>query len=384
MVIKFNKATQLYALNYLSPQRININQGGTNSSKTYTVMQALCTHAICEPNQTITVVAQDVPNLKKGPWRDTKMILNNEPWLQMFMNKWNLTDRIIPFKNGSYIEFSSYKDAQDAKQGKRDYLFVTECQGITYDVFIELLQRTGKKAYLDFNPSAEFWVHEHLLNKDNQYFKDTRFIKSTILHNPFAPETIRRQVMAYEHTDPYRWKVYGLGELAVKEGVIFPEWEEVDDVPAEWDWVVSGIDFGFFNSPTTLIDVYKNGNNLYFDERIYQKDLLLRDLVKFIKDNYKTDHLFYADSAEPKQIAAMRREALYVASAVKGPDSISAGIDKLKTYKCHYTRRSANIRKERLNYSYAMVNDRLTNKPIDDWNHAIDAIRYGAYSHSFR
>ena len=315
-------------------------------------MQVLATHAIAEKNQTISVVGQDIPNLKKGPWRDYQIIQNNEPWLKLFMNRPNLTDRILHYKTGSYIEFNSYKDAQDAKQGKRDYLFITECQGVSYDVFMELAQRTSKKIYLDFNPSAEFWVHEHLLDSKNQFYKDTRFIKSTILHNPYAPETILRQVMGYKDTDEYRWKVYGLGELAAKEGLIFPEWEEIDELPAGYDWKVSGIDFGFFNTPTALIDVYKSGNNLYFDERIYQTDLLLRELVRFIKENYKSGHLFYADSAEPKQIAAMRREGLNVASAVKGPDSIRAGIDKLKSYKCYYTRRSNNIRKERLNYEY--------------------------------
>lgn len=383
MEFEFNKTTKVYDANYCSPKRINVNQGGTSSSKTYSLMQVLDTHALEEKNQIITVVGQDIPNLKKGPWRDQKNILGNEPWLNKFITSWNITERLINFIGGSTIEFNSYKDFQDAKQGKRDYLFVTEAQGISYDVFLELAQRTSKKIYLDFNPSAEFWVHDNLLDPKKQFYGDTRFIKSSFKNNPFISPQILQQILGYEKNDPYRWKVYGLGELGAREGLIFPDWEEVDDVPADWDWMVSGIDFGYFNTPTALIDIYKNGNNLYFDERIYQDDFLLKELVKFIADNYPPDAIFWADSAEPKMIAAMRRESLSIGAARKGPDSINAGIDCLKGYKCHYTRRSINIRKERLNYEYQKVGDKYTNKPIDDWNHSIDAIRYGVYSHTY-
>ena len=114
----------LYDLNIQSDARVLVNQGGTSSGKTYSIMQVLFELGYEEPNQIITVVGQDIPNLKVGAYRDAKTIMSTNDDVAYYYPTINEGERIIKCKNGSIIEFKSYADAQDAKSGKRDYLFI--------------------------------------------------------------------------------------------------------------------------------------------------------------------------------------------------------------------------------------------------------------------
>ena len=122
----------LFFENKDSDKRININQGGTSSGKTYTIIDLLFCLGMEEPEQVITVVGQDIPNLKKGAYRDAKRIWGDSELYQQWYGKPNETERIFTCTNGSIIEFNSYQDEQDAKSGKRDYLFLNEANGIDY------------------------------------------------------------------------------------------------------------------------------------------------------------------------------------------------------------------------------------------------------------
>lgn len=373
----YDKVTPLFLENFLATEPIVVNQGGSSSAKTFNILKVLAQRLIDYDGTLCTVTGQDIPNLKDGSYTDFNVIVGENKRLQYAIEKQNKTEREFHFRNGSKIQFKAYGDWQDAKNGKRDFLFVNEANGIDYAIYEELQLRTRYQTFIDYNPNSEFWVHERVIGQP-----DVKFIKSTWIDNPLIPERIRTKILGYKDTDPYRWQVYGLGELGLLEGLIFPDWQEVDDIPQEYDWKVTGLDFGYFNSPTALIDVYKSGNNLYFDEIVYQKDLLLKDLAHVML-KYPSDHMFVGDSAEPKLIASLRREGLSVAAAKKGPDSIRIGIDKLKEHNCFYTSRSANIRKEKQNYVWQVVDGRPTNKPIDDYNHAIDAIRYSVFTGVF-
>ena len=173
------ETTILYQANREATEKVIINQGGTSSGKTYAIMQLLFTKAIEEPRVIITVVGQDIPNLKKGAYRDAKTIYYRSPDLQMWFGKPNESDRVFTCINGSIIEFTSYDGEQDAKSGKRDYLFVNEANGITYEVFQQLYWRTRKTTYIDYNPNARFWVHDKLIGK-----KGIKLIISASVHLP--------------------------------------------------------------------------------------------------------------------------------------------------------------------------------------------------------
>lgn len=219
MMSKFDlKCSPVFYANYLAKEKIRINQGGTSSGKTYAIMQLLFVIALTEPMKVITVVGQDIPNLKKGPYRDAKNILNGSEKLKKSFTKINETDRILTAYNGSIIEFTSYKDEQDAKSGKRDVLFVNEANGISYEIYWQLYIRTREKIFIDYNPTVSFWVHEKLIGR-----KDVKLIISDHRHNPFLSTEEHSKIEEIE--DREYWKVYARGLTGKVEGLLFPELE---------------------------------------------------------------------------------------------------------------------------------------------------------------
>ena len=161
------EVSDLFMANKETEERTVVNQGGTSSGKTYSIMQLLFEMAMNEPDLVVTIVGQDIPNLKKGAYRDAKTILNQSPILQVWFPYINESERVIRCINGSVLEFTSFKDEQDAKSGKRDVLFINECDGIAYGIYWQLDMRTRRKVFLDYNPSARFWVHDNVIGRKN-------------------------------------------------------------------------------------------------------------------------------------------------------------------------------------------------------------------------
>lgn len=159
----------LFWENYMSRKKVVVNQGGTSSGKTWNILDVLFVLAIQQKGIVITVVGQDIPNLKKGAYRDAKRIWSESPTYRAWFGKPNESDRIFTAANGSIIEFTSYQDEQDAKSGKRDYLFVNEANGIPYDIYWQLAIRTKYKIFLDYNPNSRFWVHDLLMGRDDVF-----------------------------------------------------------------------------------------------------------------------------------------------------------------------------------------------------------------------
>ena len=135
------KASELFTWNYEATEDIVINQGGTSSGKTYSIMQALCSIAVRE-KANILVVGQSIPNLKVGAMTDMATIIESSEQLKALIKGFNKTDRIYDFVSGSTIQFKSFQDYQDAKSGKRDYSFFNEVNGIPKPIFDEIHMRT--------------------------------------------------------------------------------------------------------------------------------------------------------------------------------------------------------------------------------------------------
>lgn len=190
--------------------RTLIEQGGTSSGKTYSIMQLLGLIAITERNKTITVVGQDIPNLKRGALRDFESIVSSSPLLKRCITANNRSDRIYTFNTGTIIEFVSYLTPQDAKSGKRDYLFINEANGIQYEIYQELEVRTTSNVFLDYNATAPFWVHDNLIGKP----ETVRHI-STYINNPYISSEVKSAIESYKERDQYRWQVYGLGKTGI-------------------------------------------------------------------------------------------------------------------------------------------------------------------------
>ena len=371
-MFKVNK--RLYDENSDPTARIFVNQGGTSSGKTYCIMQRLISIAVNEPAIIITVAGQDLPNLKVGAMRDTETIFSDSEWLQGFFT-WNRSDYTIKGQNGSLIEFKSYDGEQDAKNGKRDYLFINEANGITYGIYWQLAIRTRRQIFIDYNPSARFWVHEQVLGREG-----VKLIISDHRSNMFLTDEEHRRIEGI--SDPELWKVYARGKTGSITGLVFLHFNVVDDLPPREEWKVSawGLDWGFSADPTALEHLVLAHGEIWTDEVIYRTGMTNPDIAQTMKEAGLTGRdEIVADSAEPKSIAELNRMGYFIKPCKKGADSISNGIDILKRYTWNVTRRSAGLRKELLAYKWKTDrNGDMTNQPIDAFNHAIDAVRYAA------
>jgi phage terminase large subunit len=365
------KTTDVFLSNRNAETDIIINQGGTSSGKTYSILQNLFLHAIENDRCIITVAGQDIPNLKVGPIRDAHNIIEQTEGLTNYILEYNKSDRVFTFVNGSIIEFKSYDDSQDAKQGKRDYLFLNEANGVDKIIWDELYIRTKKRSYIDYNPNNEFWVHTDLIGKPN-----VTLIISDHRHNTFLDQKIHDKIEAIE--DPELYKVYARGLTGKLEGVIFRDYNVVSAVDIDAKLIGYGLDFGFSNDPTALVALYSHSGELIVDEIIYEKGLLnvrISDLMRELGVNGR----IVADSAEPKSIAELGAYGWQIEGAKKGPDSIRQSINTLKRYKLNVTQRSSNLKKELNGYKWKQNKDgKLDNEPVDFLNHAIDALRYAS------
>jgi len=352
-----------------------VNQGGSSSSKTYSILQVLFKLAIENSRFVITVVGQDIPNLKRGAIRDASNIVSTSLAIQSMIDRWNGSDKIYHFKNGSIIEFTSYESSQDAKNGKRNVLFVNEANGIDYSIFAELDLRTSYRTYIDYNPNAEFWVHEKVLKLPN-----VAYFISNYTHNPFISESITESIERLQFQDPQLWRVYGLGQTGKIEGLVF-DYKIVDSMPQYLNKEAFGLDFGFTNDPTTLIHCGISDGKIYSREVIYQKGLTNSDINNLLRsNNISKNSIIFADSADPKSIQELKLYGWNIRPADKGPDSISYSISLLKQYgTINITKDSINFIKEAKAYKWKEERSgNRTNQPIDAFNHAWDATRYWA------
>lgn len=366
--------SELYLANYNSSAHVVVNQGGTSSGKTYAIDQVLFVLACQHPKTVVTIVGQDIPNLKVGALRDALNIYENSEPLKALVKSYNKSDRIFYFKNGSKIEFNSYDNAQDAKSGKRDYLFINEANGIPFEFYTELSLRTSKKIFIDYNPNSEFWVHDNVIGKPN-----VELIISDHRHNPFLSDVTRDKIEALKDIDEQLWRVYARGLTGKIEGLVITNWFVCENIPETAKLVAYGLDFGFTNDETGCLAVYLYDGELWVNELIYQTGLTNPDIYKELLPIVRGEELI-CDSAEPKSLEELRQLGLNAEGANKGPDSIKNGIDILRRYKINVTRNSVNLRSELGKYKWKVdrITGRTLNVPIDKFNHLIDPLRYVA------
>tara|TARA_R110001599_G_scaffold86226_2_gene231392 strand:+ start:1415 stop:2593 length:1179 start_codon:yes stop_codon:yes gene_type:complete len=370
--------SSVFRWNYESVKPIVINQGGTSSGKTYSILQVLICKCLQEKNTVVTVVGQDVPNLKSGAIRDFETIIETTPFFSRFLESVNRTDKTYRFLNGSIMEFKSYENEQDAKSGKRKYLFVNEANGIPFSVYDQLQIRTEKQVFLDYNPTFAFWVHDKLIGRE-----DVDLFISSYKHNSFISADIVRKIEQLRYTDPNKWKVYGLGKTGILENVIFDRVEWVSKMPEVLKRVSFGVDFGFSADPTTIVKCGLSEGVLYGQLLLYDKGLTNPDIGREfdrlgIKKGRRMGDIIMCDSAEPKSIRELKNMNWNVKGCKKGADSIRHGINALKSYGVLNLVNSEKWKHEQRSYIWQInrKDGRTQNKPIDKNNHIWDAFRY--------
>ena len=353
-------------------KRIKIIQGGTSAGKTYGILPILITKAATYPQTEISVVAESIPHLRRGALKDFLKIMKETG--RYFDERFNKSLLRYEFANGSVIEFFSADDSSKLRGARRDVLYINECNNVTFESYNELAIRTKKEVYLDFNPANEFWVHKEL--KDEQ---DADFLILTYKDNEALDESIIQQLERNREkakTSTYwaNWaRVYLDGQIGMLEGVIFSNWKQIDKLPTEAKLIGIGLDFGYTNDPTAIIEIYNYNGQRILNELKYQTGMLNSDIAKELPKHVPV----YADSSEPKSIDEIRRYGITIKGVTKGKDSINYGIDVMQRQEYLVTSNSVNLIKELRAYCWDTDKQgtRL-NKPIDTNNHAIDALRY--------
>jgi phage terminase large subunit len=369
--------TNVYSRNYhalINPKkRIAINEGGTSSSKTFSIMQLLIILAQSRTKpMLISVVSESFPHLSLGVMRDFRLIMGDS----FDESKWNATNHIYNF-GAAQIEFFSVDNPGKAHGPRRDILYCNEVNNIPKIIVDALSVRTKRFEFYDFNPVSQFWCH------DMQGREDVEWIHSTYLDAKHVlPNDIVLKIESRRETDPNWWNVYGLGKVGNVEGLVHPLFSQVDSLPVG-GVEVYGLDFGYTNDPTALTQNRIIGDSLYSDLLIYESGLTNQQIAARMEQLglRKGYDEIIADSAEPKSIDEIMLYGYNVMPAAKGQDSILNGIQRINQYKQYWTKRSIQAIKEMRNYRYVQdKNGKLTNKPIDGWNHALDSRRYAIMS----
>ena len=365
--IKIN-TTNVFHKAYGSKSRVICLQGGTRSSKTYSLCQMIIVKALQEPGKVFSIIRKTLPACKGSVYRDFLNILKE---LDLYTQDNHNKSDLSYFLNNCTIEFLSVDNPEKLKGRKRNYAWLNEATEFTYEDYQQIIFRCTEQIYLDYNPSDPYsWIYDKVLTRD-----DCTFIKSTYLANPFLGKDTIAEIERLKEIDPEYWEVYGLGNVGNIQTAIFRNFQLTDEVQGKL--IGYGLDFGFTNSPSALVAVYQSDDNLYIKEMLYEKRLTNTDLANKLKE-FRIDRQseIIADSAEPKSIEEVYRSGFNIKPAKKGA-GIHLGIDIMRRYKLHITKDSLNAIKEFRGYKWATdKNGDVLNVPVKVNDHLIDATRY--------
>jgi phage terminase large subunit len=356
--------------------RFIVNEGGTSSSKTFSIIQLLINLSIHRTQPLLTsITSESVPHLRRGCMRDFRAIMGQD----FNVNNWYASSHVYNYGQ-SQIEFFSADEPDKQRGARRDVLFMNEANNMPKTTFQELSIRTRKKIFIDHNPVEEYWAHELQGRPEVAWIHSTYLDAKNVL-----PAEIVTAIEAQRDRDPNWWHVYGEGKIGKIEGLVHPRFTQIESMPETTPGEINfyGIDFGYTNDPSVLVHNKIIGDKLFSDQIFYQTGLMNNQISALMESNKlrkEYDEIF-GDCAEPKSIDEIHSYGWNIKPCLKGPDSILAGIQKLNQYEQHWTKRSIEAIKEQRNYRYIVdKNGKLTNKPIETWNHAMEARRQSVFT----
>ena len=361
--------------------RYILEEGGTRSGKTYAILQLLHIYATTHPGKVISVVSETMPHLRRGAIRDFRNILESlGAWSE---DRWGRQACIYTYTNGTIIEFFSADQPGKVLGPARDILFLNEAINIPWEVVRQLAVRTRDRIVVDYNPARSFWAHEEVQPREGVVT-----LHSTYKDNTFLAKEQIAEIEANKK-DAAWWRVYGEGLVGEITGQIYT-FEQIDALPTDAGlrefW---GLDFGFTHDPTALVHVLADTARkvIYFEQQIYRRGMINADIANELRRlGLKRGDTIYADCAEPKSIEEIKREGFNIVSANKGApttrDRLLFQIQWMQGWTLKVTKASVDAIRELRNYTWATDTDgKPLDRPIDDYNHALDALRYGCWTH---
>jgi len=351
------------------------------------------------PPLDIFIVRNTMTSARSSVFSDFQKILTGiGMWDESRCNQRDMTYQLGICK---FTFFGLDKQAgQEKARGPRsDVCFVNEINTLDFDIGKQLAQRNRVLFLCDFNPSVDkkHWVYSWLCTQVDLQgrpaakrfittFRDNKFvlgtpIEATLRSYEPTPENIKRGT-----ADEIYWKIFGCGQRASIEGLIYPEnkWRAIDEWPKDVDITAFGMDFGFTNDPTTLIQLgYGKGDKLgfvYLKELIYKRDLYPRDNPnepnhgsiesELRRLNINKDIPIFADSENPTAIDEIRSLGYNIIKAAKPADSVRVGIDMCRKFSMRIVEPSDNLIKELSNYKWKVDKyGRGINEPCKGFDH---------------
>ena len=361
------KSTVIFEKNYEAlsgPHRFIINEGGSRSSKTYSLCQLMIIYCLQNSGKVVSIIRKTFPALRATVLRDFIEILKEMDIYSL--DNHNKSEHIYTFSNGSIVEFFSVDDEQKIRGRKRDIAWCNEANELYFDDFTQLNMRTEFKLIFDYNPSdSSSWLYE--LPKE-----ESILIKSTYRDNPFLPNSIRSQIEDLKRTDEALYQIYALGEKAISKSNIYSNWTFLSHRPARFVNYVYGLDFGY-NHPTALMRVYWCDNDIYIEPVIYESYLTTTMLIEKLQAmGIEQTVTIMADYSRPEIIQEMNIAGFDVQNANK---VVKKGIDNVKTFGV-FCQDHKDLKREYENYKWKKIGDFITDEPVKLFDDAMDAVRY--------
>lgn len=355
-------------------KRIRAVAGGTSASKTISILIWIIDY--CQTKQSrdklCTITSESYPHLLKGAMLDFQNIMKDRGYWKDEL--WHDTKHQYTFETGNILEFATFDTYGKAHGSRRDILFVNEGNNMHYNIVDQLMVRTREIVWIDWNPTNEFWFYTQMQGLRN----DIDFITLTYKDNEALDKATVDEIETHKNNKAW-WQVYGLGQLGVVEGRVYKDWTIIPGVPEEARLVRRGLDFGYTNDPTVIVDIYRYNEGFVIDEIIYQKGLSNRTIADILLNREPV--LTVADSAEPKSIDEIANYGVKIIGAVKGQGSVYQGIQFVQDQKIYLTETSTKTLKAYRNYLFSTDKEgKVTNDPDDtihEWSNSMDAVRYG-------
>jgi phage terminase large subunit len=368
-------------------ENVFVIRGGQGASKTVSIIQLLI-QSLVSSTKEATVLSSELSKMKRTVIRDYTKICKDWNVLSD-INEFNRSESKHEYPNGSYIDFLG-ADVTDVGKGfRRDILYINEADKMDIDTAVQFISRAGL-TIIDYNPDKLFW--------GDDYINENNFITLTFEDNEYLSKSEVRSILDYKTkgfinpnlpTDllfqdtnvknkywANKWRVYGLGLVGALDGVVFENWDMVDNIPQYAELKAYGLDYGWSNDPTALTEIWYADGCWYFNEVLYETGIT--DVVsRFERERINKFVPIYADTNEGRTNSLLRVAGYRVIDAKKGNDSISFGVSIMQGLKMFVTRASTNLIFEFMNYIWDKDrNGKAMNVPRKKHGHAIDGIRY--------
>lgn len=348
--------------------RFIVNQGGSRSSKTYSLCQLLIVLCLKQPGTMVSIVRKSFPSLRGSVMRDFFEVMRE---LNLYKtSEHHKTENIYNFENGSSVEFFAVDDEQKLRGRKRDILWANEANELNFEEYTQLNMRTTGKLIFDFNPSDNFhWLYD-LISRT-----ESKLIHSTYKDNPFLEEALVKEIENLINVDESYYRIYALGEKGTGKTTIYTHWKYYEELP-ETKNKLYGLDFGF-NHPMSLLEVNFIDNKAYVKELIYESGLTAEDLILRMSSlDISKKHEIICDGARPEMIEDIKRAGYLAKSAIK---DVKKGIDSVKSTELYIHKESLNIIKETASYKWKTNGDVILDEPVKMYDDAMDAMRYAIH-----